>query len=40
MGACYKNILSKDILYAIAPTGVGKTIATIFSSLTSATPNL
>lgn len=33
MGACYKTILSKDILYAIAPTGVGKTIATIFSSL-------
>lgn len=33
MGACYKTILNKDILYAIAPTGVGKTIATLFSSL-------
>jgi DNA excision repair protein ERCC-2 len=33
MGACYKTILNRDILYAIAPTGVGKTIATIFSSL-------
>ncbi|NLD26402.1 MAG: ATP-dependent DNA helicase, partial [Acholeplasmataceae bacterium] len=33
MGACYKTILNRDILYAIAPTGVGKTIATIYSSL-------
>ena len=33
MGACYKTILSQDIIYAIAPTGVGKTIATIFSAL-------
>lgn len=33
MAACYRTILKNDILYAIAPTGVGKTIATIFSSL-------
>jgi DNA excision repair protein ERCC-2 len=33
MGACYKTIIRKDILYAIAPTGVGKTIATLFASL-------
>lgn len=33
MAACYKTILKNDILYAIAPTGVGKTIATVFSAL-------
>ncbi len=29
----YKNILAGDILYAEAPTGIGKTVATLFSSL-------
>lgn len=33
MSAVYKTILKNEILYAIAPTGVGKTIATIFSAL-------
>ena len=33
MGAVYKTIQNKDILYAIAPTGTGKTIATMFASL-------
>lgn len=33
MGHIYRNILESDILYATAPTGIGKTIASIFSSL-------
>ncbi len=33
MGMCYRTIIEKGILYAIAPTGIGKTIATIFSGL-------
>ncbi|HHX79635.1 MAG TPA: ATP-dependent DNA helicase, partial [Acholeplasmataceae bacterium] len=33
MGACYRSLLNQEILYAIAPTGVGKTIATLFSAL-------
>lgn len=33
MGAVYKTLISKDILYSIAPTGIGKTIAALFSSL-------
>jgi len=33
MGAVYKTMRDEDILYAIAPTGTGKTIATLFSSL-------
>jgi DNA excision repair protein ERCC-2 len=33
MGAVYQTIMSKDILYSIAPTGIGKTIAALFSSL-------
>lgn len=33
MGACYRALLNQEILYAIAPTGVGKTIATLFSAL-------
>lgn len=33
MAMVYRNILDKGILYAIAPTGIGKTIATLFSSL-------
>ncbi len=39
MGACYRSILNKDILYAIAPTGVGKTIATVFSALKTINQN-
>lgn len=31
--AVYKTILDKDILYAQAPTGIGKTISTLFPSL-------
>lgn len=33
MRKCYTTIKNKEILYAIAPTGIGKTLATIFSSL-------
>ncbi len=33
MGYVYRSIMDKDILYAIAPTGIGKTIAMLFSSL-------
>ncbi|MDD3999847.1 MAG: helicase C-terminal domain-containing protein [Bacilli bacterium] len=33
MGACYRSILNQDVLFAIAPTGVGKTIATLFAAL-------
>ncbi len=33
MGAVYKTLINKDILYSIAPTGIGKTIAGLFSSL-------
>ncbi len=33
MKAVYQALQKKDILYAIAPTGIGKTIATIFSAL-------
>jgi len=33
MGAVYKTLVNKDILYSIAPTGIGKTIASLFSSL-------
>jgi len=33
ISAVYKNIISKSILYAIAPTGVGKTIATLYPAL-------
>ncbi len=33
MGHVYRSIMDKDILYAIAPTGIGKTIAVLFSSL-------
>ncbi len=35
MGAVYQTILNNDILYSIAPTGIGKTIAALFSSLKS-----
>ncbi|MDE6408156.1 MAG: ATP-dependent DNA helicase [Anaeroplasmataceae bacterium] len=33
MRACYQTMKNKDILYAIAPTGIGKTMATMFSTL-------
>lgn len=33
MGAVYQTLMSEDILYSIAPTGIGKTIASIYSSL-------
>lgn len=33
MKACYNTMVNNDILYAIAPTGIGKTMATLFSSL-------
>ncbi|MBN2503991.1 MAG: ATP-dependent DNA helicase [Bacilli bacterium] len=33
MAYVYRNILEKGILYVTAPTGIGKTIATLFSAL-------
>ncbi|QMS84491.1 ATP-dependent DNA helicase [Candidatus Xianfuyuplasma coldseepsis] len=33
MGAIYKTIIANDILYSIAPTGIGKTVAALFSAL-------
>lgn len=33
MAYVYRNILDKGILYATAPTGIGKTMATLFASL-------
>jgi len=33
MGAVYQTLMANDILYSIAPTGIGKTIASIYSSL-------
>jgi DNA excision repair protein ERCC-2 len=33
MGHVYRSIMDQDILYAIAPTGIGKTIAVLFSGL-------
>ena len=33
MTATYKALKNKDILYAIAPTGIGKTMATMFAGL-------
>ncbi len=33
MKACFQTMKKNDILYAIAPTGIGKTMATLFSSL-------
>ena len=32
---CFNNIIDKNILYAIAPTGVGKTISTLFPAVKS-----
>lgn len=34
---CYKNINDKNILFAIAPTGVGKTISTLYPAVKSIT---
>ena len=40
MKATYLTMKANSILYAIAPTGIGKTMATIFSTLKSMTkPN-
>ncbi|MBN2604532.1 MAG: PD-(D/E)XK nuclease family protein [Bacilli bacterium] len=33
MGAIYQNFLNKEILYSIAPTGIGKTVASVYSAL-------
>ncbi len=33
MAAIYQTIKDQDILYAIAPTGIGKTMASLFSSI-------
>ncbi len=33
MAAVYKTMIEKDILYAQAPTGIGKTIAALYASL-------
>ena len=33
MGAIYQTLVARDILYSIAPTGIGKTVAALFSSL-------
>jgi DNA excision repair protein ERCC-2 len=35
MSAVYQTMLEDDILYAIAPTGIGKTMASLFSTLKS-----
>lgn len=35
MGAIYQTFMSNDILYSIAPTGIGKTIGSLYSSLKS-----
>ena len=39
MKACYKAAENNEILYAIAPTGIGKTMATLFSTLKALKPN-
>jgi len=33
MGAIYQTLVKKDILYSIAPTGIGKTIGSLYSAL-------
>jgi DNA excision repair protein ERCC-2 len=35
MSAVYRTMMEDDILYAIAPTGIGKTMASLFSTLKS-----
>ena len=37
--AVYDTLNNEDILYAIAPTGIGKTMATMFSGLKSLKKN-
>ena len=39
MKACYNAAINNEILYAIAPTGIGKTMATMFSTLKALKPN-
>lgn len=39
MKACYKAAENDEILYVIAPTGIGKTMATLFSTLKALKPN-
>lgn len=39
MRAVYETLTKNDILYAIAPTGIGKTMATMFSGLKSLNKN-
>ncbi len=39
MKATYHALLNNEILYAIAPTGIGKTMATLFSALKSLKKN-
>jgi len=33
MGAVYQTLVKEDILYALAPTGIGKTVAALFSGI-------
>ena len=33
MGAVYQTLIKKDILYSIAPTGIGKTVGSLYSAL-------
>ena len=33
MGAVYQTLIKNDILYSIAPTGIGKTVASLYSAL-------
>ena len=33
MGAIYQTLVKKDILYSIAPTGIGKTVGSLYSAL-------
>ncbi len=33
MGAVYQTLMKKDILYSTAPTGIGKTVASLYSAL-------
>ena len=33
MGAVYQTLVKKDILYSIAPTGIGKTVGSLYSAL-------
>lgn len=39
MKACFQTMKQKDILYTIAPTGIGKTMAALFSSLKTLNKN-